>query len=420
MEEAMKNNKIVKKLFAGVMAMSLCLGTNMVAFATETTPSVPESPTVALTKELAIGEGIQTPTVTFTFTFEQDIKSADVTSKKVNIDPVNLKFSSADANEGGKVVKETTNLVAGITWPNAGVYKYVVKETAGKATIDNGNGDGTMTYDSTAYNMYVVVKNGEDGSTVVDKVVVKHNEDGKDGEKANGTPSTSEEIKDTENTDNDENLSDNAVGNDFKFVNTYTKNGGGVVDPKDPTPDQPDPDPTQSALKVTKNVVGDLADKTYGFSFNINLQLPTTETATEFDGYIYNEDGTYVSNKTFTAGSNDFTLAHGQYLTFKELPAGTKYVVTETGTSNYTGETSTIANGAESAVVVTGEKNADVATAQSIVGEKENSTTVKNTYDDQAVTPTGIIVNNLPYVALIVVAIAGCAVIVIGKKRRAA
>lgn len=414
----MKKNKIVSKLFAGAMALTLCLGTTNVALAAPGDSNEGDK-RVAITKELDIASGIQTPEVAFTFTFTQDTSSADTTKTAVAINPITLKFTNSDQQTDEKVVKESKNILANVTFPNAGIYKYTVAETAGETVVDNGNGEGTMKYDTTTYTMQVVVKNTA-GGTVVDQVIVEKDgeETGDDSNKVEAAPSTDEEKDSTNGDDDDTNASENATGNGFRFVNAYTKNGGGIVDPEKPDPDKPDPNPEQSALKITKNVVGDLADLTLGFSFNVKLEIPASSDVTSVDGFIYNADGTYVSNAAFENGDNAFTLSDGQYLTFKELPAGTKYTVTESGTENYTGVTSTVVGGAD-AVVVNGEKSATVSTAQSLVGEKAgNSTTVTNTYDDQSVTPTGIIVNNLPYIALILVAVIGCVAIVAGKKRR--
>lgn len=425
----MKKNKIVSKLFAGAMALTLCLGTCNVALAApgDTT----EAKGVSITKELDIAEGIQTPEVTFSFTFQQ-VKEGTYTAKgsdeekvelpvanaEAAINTVNLKFTNEDASTNNAVVKESKNILAKTTFPNAGVYKYVVTEVPGEATINNGNGEGTMTYDTTVYNMYVSVKNGANGTEVDNVVIEKEGEEtGDENNKVEGAPSTEEEVDSTIAGD-DTNESDSAVGNDFRFINKYTKNGGGIVDPEKPDPEKPDPNPDQSALKITKNVEGDLADLTLGFKFNVELEIPASADVESVEGFIYNADGTYVSNKTFANGNNDFTLAHGQYLTFKTLPAGTQYTVTETGTKNYTGVTSTIVGGGDAAKV-SGVKNESVSTAQSLVSEKAgNSTTVTNTYDDQSATPTGILVNNLPYIALILVAVIGCVAIMAGRKRR--
>ncbi len=159
----MKNKKIVKKLFAGVMALSLCFGTNMVAFAEPAGDST-QAPRASLTKELDIAEGIQTPEVTFTFNFVQDKagsyktqtgESLPVTSTDYALDSVKLMFTSEDQQTDGKIVKESQNILADANFPNAGIYKYTVSETSGEATVENESGEGTMTYDTTTYSMFV-------------------------------------------------------------------------------------------------------------------------------------------------------------------------------------------------------------------------------------------------------------------------
>lgn len=429
-EKAMKNKKIVKKLFAGVMALSLCFGTNMVAFAEPAGDST-QAPRASLTKELDIAEGIQTPEVTFTFNFVQDKagsyktqtgESLPVTSTDYALDSVKLMFTSEDQQTDGKIVKESQNILADANFPNAGIYKYTVSETSGEATVENESGEGTMTYDTTTYSMFVVVKNNADGTgTVIDDVIVE--KDGEEGEgdvKVDPTPTTDKD-QDTGNADLGDDTNDAATGegNSFRFVNTYTKTTGENPD----TPINPgEEDTTASALTVSKKVVGDMADLTQEFSFAITLKYPETakDVAKEITAYRVDKDGIVKETLDFEEGTaNSFKLSDGEYISFKELPAGTTYVVEETGTTNYTGSIITTSNN-NAAAEEKAEKSANLVASQAVVGEMVdgNSAAVTNTYDDQSATPTGIIVNNLPYVALLLVAVVGCVVIFAGRKRR--
>lgn len=432
----MKNKKIVKKLFAGVMALSLCFGTNMVAFAEPAGDST-QAPRASLTKELDIAEGIQTPEVTFTFNFVQDKEgsyktktgeSLPVTSTDYALDSVKLMFTSKDQKTDGKIVKESQNILADANFPNAGIYKYTVSETSGKATVENESGEGTMTYDTTTYSMFVVVKNNADGTgTVIDDVIVE--KDGEEGDaKVDPTPTTDKD-QDTDNADQGDDTNDAATGegNSFRFVNTYTKTTGENPD----TPINPgEEDTTDSALTVSKKVVGDMADLTKEFSFAITLNYPETakDVAKEITAYRVGKDGKVkevlqfeegVDADVSAAGANTFKLSNGEYLAFKELPAGTTYKVKELGTTNYTGSIITTSNN-NAAAEEKAEKSANLVASQAVVGEmvNGNSAAVTNTYDDQSATPTGIIVNNLPYVALLLVAVVGCVVIFAGRKRR--
>ncbi|MDY5775465.1 MAG: DUF5979 domain-containing protein, partial [Lachnospiraceae bacterium] len=428
--EAMKNKKIVKKLFAGVMALSLCLGTTGIVAVAAPEDEAAKTAAVSLTKELDIAEGIQTPEVTFTFNFVQDKagsyktqtgESLPVTSTDYALDSVKLMFTSEDQQTDGKIVKESKNILANVEFPTAGVYKYTVTEVAGDASVANDNGKGTMTYDTTTYNMFVVVKNGNDGKTVIDNVIVeKEGEEGAEDVKVNPAPTTDKD----ENTDNaakgdDTNAAANGEGNSFRFVNTYTKTTG--EEPEEPIKPGKD-DTTASALKVSKTVVGDMADLTQEFSFAITLNYPETakDVAKEITAYRVDKDGIVKETLEFKEGTaNPFKLSDGEYISFKELPAGTTYVVKETGTTNYTGSIITTSNN-NAAAEEKAEKSANLVASKAVVGEMVdgNSAAVTNTYDDQSATPTGIIVNNLPYVALLLVAVVGCVVIFAGRKRR--
>lgn len=435
-EKAMKNKKIVKKLFAGVMALSLCLGaclgTSGVAVA-----APEDNVRVSLTKELKVASGIQTPEATFTFKFEQSItgqytgandQKNNVETDAASINDVNLKFAEGEDNASGKIVKESTNIFANgrYSFPHAGVYKFIVSEIAGNEKVNNGNGEGTMTYDANRYIMFVSVKNDGNGGLTVDNAIVQPEDPENPGEPTGGkkdaTPGKDEndnEIPEKPSTEEGDDTNLAGTGNEFTFVNTYTKTTG--EEPEEPIKPGED-DTTASALKVSKTVVGDMADLTQEFSFAITLNYPETakDVAKEITAYRVDKDGIVKETLEFKEGTaNPFKLSDGEYISFKELPAGTTYVVEETGTTNYTGSIITTSNN-NPADAEQGKKAETLVASQAVVGEMvdSNSAAVTNTYDDQSATPTGIIVNNLPYVALLLVAVVGCVVIFAGRKRR--
>lgn len=436
----MKNKKIVKKFFAGVMALSLCLGaclgTSGVAVA-----APEDNVRVSLTKELKVASGIQTPEATFTFKFEQSTKGQytgandqknNVETDDASINDVNLKFAEGEDNASGKIVKESTNIFAKgrYSFPHAGVYKFIVSEIKGNEIVNNGKGDGTMRYDANRYIMFVSVKNDGKGGLTVNNAIVQPEDPENPGEPTGGkkdaTPGKDKngnEIPENPSTEEGDDTNLAGTGNEFKFVNTYTKTTGGE-DPENPVvPDKPD-DPSTSALIVKKNVVGDSADLTQKFNFHITLTVPETATEAEktIKAYTVNKDGNVVTNDiTITSGVKyDFTLAHDEYLGFKSLPAGTTYVVEEDGSAYYTGSVITTTNEVAN-LEVTAAPEKLLVSDKAVVGEMvgENKAIVKNTHDDASTTPTGIIVNNLPYVALLLVAVVGCVVIIAGRKRRA-
>lgn len=414
--------KIVKKLFAGVMAMTLCLGTTMMVSATESTNpaagDVPQSRKVALTKVFDVPEAVTTPEATFTFNFEQ-ISVGDSVTDDAKILPVNLTFSETDTKVDGRIAKESKDVLRNTTFPRAGVYVYRVSEATDTVEVAEG---ATMTYDDTTYILTVYVKNGENGPEVDTATVEKEGEgDDENRGKVNPAPTTDTESGDEGDENTDANPTTDGLDNKFAFVNAYNKNGGGVIDPVDPDP--VDPDPESYGLKVSKTVAGDYGDRTRGFSFTLDLQLPASaQTAgiTSVKGFICDADNKLVGDPIeFANGSTEFTLAHGQYLTFKSIPAGTTYTVTETGTPSYQGSAAITVNG-ESATGASAGMGENLVTEANAVGsDAGNSTDVTNTFDDQSTTPTGILVNNLPYIAIILVAVVGCVVIIASRKRRA-
>lgn len=144
-------------------------------------------------------------------------------------------------------------------------------------------------------------------------------------------------------------------------------------------------------------------------------------------------DGTYVlgtvngQNITFA----DFTLKDGENVTFVSkndgtgvdvLPVGTTYTFTETGVTRYKAKAAVVTNAGTAQQVTETATGADLtidATSTSnynVLGVDTNSTAVTNTLQD--VTPTGIIVENLPYILLIGGALAGLIAYAMLRRRR--
>ena len=105
---------------------------------------------------------------------------------------------------------------------------------------------------------------------------------------------------------------------------------------KNTTPPTPPVDPKFGNLTISKNVTGDLGDKTKYFTFKVE----------------FNVDGTfsYIGSKTGTiTNGGTIQLKHGESITIVDIPAGTSYTVTESGNSGYSvyasGDTGIISDG---------------------------------------------------------------------------
>lgn len=371
--------KMLGVLLAGTMVMGMG-ATAMAQDAQEGTEGNPA--TASVTKELQFAEGVETPDVDFSFDFTAETfeGSTALPAGTPNLDTT----ISYDGTETGStsdglttVVKETGNIFEGETFPAAGVYEYSVVETAsGVEGMDDSRAE---------YTMKVYVKNGIYGTYVYSVTV---NQD-KNDEGEIGTGKVDPEQPETPGT-----------GNGFKFVNVYTEQGSGDPD-----------DPNAKALTISKTVAGEYGDHTKDFTFNVTLVKAVTASDESYTGYVGDESYTFVPGE-----ATEVTLKHGESLTFDSLPVGTKYTVVETGTENYTG--SAVVTEGEEVTNVDAQEGANLTVSDKLVkAGANNSTAVTNTYDDASVTPTGIIINNLPFILLIVAAAAGIALYAVSRRR---
>lgn len=348
---------------------------------------------VKINKTLNIAEGITTPTATFTFKFtEKTGQSSNGAPYQtgVAIPDRNVEYNKNDHPTADKIQKATEDIFSGVAYGHAGEYVYDVAEakTGWQAITKNGKTIDAMRYDKRTYEMHVIVKNKVNGGVYISSVYFKEN-----------------------NKSNAPKVEPSEQGVYNLFDNTYTKDAS-----KEPNPDDPSQvDPNAKALTITKKVDGASGDKTRDFQFHIKIQLPSTNKTAE----------TPVTNIIVKHGSKsevlavvtpadtveyNFTLKDGETFTVEQLPAGSKYTVTETGVAGYTDSSIYTTNGAEQ--TSQGQKNVDFT----LIGEKKNDNKVTNKIDD--VTPTGLLIDNLPFILMIGLGLAGF--VVLSKKRREA
>lgn len=258
--------------------------------------------------------------------------------------------------KGEKYVLEgTTTISFQGTWPHAGEYVYTVKET--QESIPN------VTYDTSTYTLRVYVINGTNGLKV-EKITA---------EGANGKT------------------------NKILFTNTYAKN--------------------DATLTIEKNTTGTYADKTRKFDFEITFTKSPMSDQTTFTGTIGAQSVEYTAGQTKT-----FKLADGEKLVFNNLPVGTTYMVKElAATDGYTPKVTVVENKTTTVTNKTVQETEALDTLKengknNLVGENENKVTFTNTYKDVAV--TGIVMNNLPFILLVAVAIVAFVSLAVIKRRR--
>lgn len=355
----------VAKLSAVALALMLSLGFGTAVCAEDDPDPAPAATTAVIVKELEMDTNVTTPVVTFQFNVEKhsvDGDTQDPDNKMPSITvPGGIVFGSADTGttaEGDNkkiVTKQTANILDGIVFPHAGTYEYKISEVPNVYT-----GTGTMSYSDTQYTMSVYVVNDDTANRLkIDKVVI-----------SDGTT--------------------NSKTGEIKFVNQFKKN---------------------SSLTISKTVTGTLGDKTKQFTFTMNLNtLSALETpGTTYTGTITRANGSLATDTSFelSAASNTFTLADGESLVFDHLPVGTIYTVAETNyaADGYSTTVEAMVNG----------QNTAVSPTNAVIGEDTNRVTFTNTKNNPA--PTGILVNNLPFIILILVAVCGFAGYIVFKRR---
>lgn len=390
----MKNNKI-KRILTSVlgmtMALGLCMGTSVpVKAANEVMEGTEDAPADAyLTKELQVAEGVTVPGATFTFQFEQVKEDGGTpTAQMPAITDKTIAYTNADtvvADASGlmKIKKISGKILDGVTFTHAGEYEYKVTEaqTITGHTLDADN--ETMQFSKAEYTMRVIVNNKADGSGVYVKYVVVNRvlNDAGSADAAKVTPG------------------DDVITNAFTFTNVFTREGS-LLDGKSP-------------LEITKTVTGDAGDKTKEFDFSLTLKKAATESAavTEYPAVITRADGTTENVTVQVDTAFTFKLKHGDNLSFKDsLPAGTRYTVAETAVTGYTTSAKVKENGG------TEETISNVTVTNKLVGDHENY--ARYTNDKSVTPPTGIIINNLPFILLIGVAIGAFALMIAAKRRR--
>lgn len=373
----MNKRKLMSSLFAGAMTLGMILSVSPV-FAEEVQNGTEAQPAeLWLAKELKVADGITYEAKEFNFDFTLD----DFSGGAVRQDDIDTLLDTTLAVSSTNKVN-SVNVLEGKTFDAAGVYTFIVVEEE-IDDMDNGYG---LNVSKAQYEVKVYVKNGTNGTYVYSVVVNKEKDDA-------GTEVTGKVAPNPGN------------GNDsgFRFVNTYTKQAG-EEDPENPG--------HNLALAISKEVTGDYGDKTFGFTFNVTINLPeTADTAKTYTGKVGEKDYVFSNGQATVV-----TLSHGQKLKFEDLPAGTTYSVTETGKAGYIPTASIIENG-EQASSQSANEGENLAVSNKLVGENANSTAFTNAYNDNTITPTGIIINNLPFVLMVAIAGSGLALYVVSKRR---
>lgn len=369
--------------------------------------------TAAIRKDLQLPQGVTTPNAEFEFALTKVSYNGGTTTADLNVMPAipnsSVVYEDTDTETAVSGVvtipKETTNIFANAVWTAPGLYVYTLAEVQDNNTLTAGE---IMNYSAGTYELTVIVERGDNVdffvSTIATKVVNADNDTQTPGEKVDPTPGTG----------------GGTTLSNLVFTNSYLKQASGE-------------DLDDSLLTIGQTVGGTLADDQFYFTHDVTITQPTVGVAPGFvyKGYVVDENDAVVTSAlngtvagatalgdyiNFTSGTAvNVKLKAGQRLVFPDMHVGATYTDTLAATTGYTYEYAALQNG----VASTDEGNAGEALAAGpfYVGDDgTNSLIFTATFD--VTPPTGIIIDNLPYIVLI-----GFAVIVVvglayDKKRK--
>ena len=394
----------------------------------------------AITKLLQMPHGTNVPQTTFKFTVTPISVDGDNDSTvtaampeigtlgevEIEFPPVGTPpaytFKEIDKNGIDYYYLESSELFASVSWPHAGVYVYEIEELkttfANKGTYPDAPYE-IMTFSSAKYTVSVYVKDGNQGTYVFFVGAVKTTkEDGQPGtEKVDPTPGSESNEFDY---------------SQMIFINTYVKANGGT-DPEDED---------DWTLSISKVVSGDFASTSTYFKYDLKIITPSllADPNASYKGYVVEKDATgaftivtstanganaldnFILFGNGTAGT--FYLKHGQYLVFTDTPVGTSYEITEFGTSGYTPSVivtyDSVADaeekGLKGAALILPDANNTTYDYTLYVGETKNSADFTNKNETE--TPTGLDLNDLPFIGMIILAIGGFITFIAFKARK--
>ena len=359
-------------LLAVMMVASLG---SFVAFAADDAATLYGLGNAAMTKDLEVADGIDisaVKTFTFSFTFDADKSTGyNATADASKMPTIAAQTIDVTAESGGHAYGSKaldTIFTDANAFPHAGVYAYTVKETTAAINTTADGVTKTLTVDAAEYTVRLYVTNAVSPATglvfsgvTVEKGDKKVDPTIKEGEKTSG----------------------------FNFENTYKEElvpENGVV------------------FTVEKTITGDYADKTKTFPITVKLTIPSTATAAD----VALKEGSTATLDGTTATAN---LADGGKIEFAKLPAGTTFTVSETQDDAYKSKiTGYVAT--EDTALVAGNRT-DIA-GEGPITAAGKTVTIENNREE--VIPTGVIINNLPYILLVVIAGGALAFMALKKK----
>lgn len=376
----MNMRKVFKQMLATVAAGAMSMAMVMPVFAEDINTKQTEAwISKTYNTEVAKAE-------TFKFNVVQNTEGTGLITTAANVTIPEISFTG---DETGTTTKRAE--VGFPTYKEAGKYEYtVIENQTATPAVTNGEHE-KMIMSKAEYKMDVYVTNGDTGLQIANIIVNKTKDD-------KGIAATGKvDISDTDQ-------------NGFKFTNTYVQEAGTGDKPSNPDEDYTKYGSLNVSKKIELNENGGTASTTDEFSFKATFNFPAGTDANTLGGVKAN--GTAI---TLTDGACNFTLKNGEKEKFTGLPVGTTMTVTESATPNYKGSANVTINGVNEDPVGAAKYDEAITISNKKLGQRKNAVEVTNTYNN--VPLTGIIMNNLPYIAMIVIGAAALVVYVQNKRK---
>lgn len=382
-----------KKILASALAVTLLGGAFMPKANAADATEKQIWKDLKITKTLQkVEKGVTTPDAEFEFSFTPKTEGAPAI-ENVKIGYTAADNTDADEAEAGIQVEKTVGVdLSNIQWPKSGIYEYELEEVIPNPGIKDMDYGYLLSYRNKYlkpghkdYNPYKITFKVEEtnGKLEVTGITV-FNRDGKFQGKINY---------------NDE--------KGLKFKNYYDKKDGNTPQPGGGT-NITEADKKGFAFKkiVDSKNQADL-EKSFDFGLKVDKAVGSKSKDTEFKYVIVDKDGNVGGEQTAAYGT-EFTvnLKHNQRVVFTDVILGSKVSVTEKDSKGLTPSV-------KSDFFEKDETASNDKTAAGIIGDTKGNYAE---FTNKNAPLTGVLIDNLPYIAL--VAVAGLGIFFFVKNRR--
>ena len=370
-------------------------------------PGVPQTPVKQLKIKKVLNlpsADVKTPAVKFSFTFtkhsyngetDKTSECPDITVAK-SVDYSEADTTDGDANKQGlQLVKTTENVLKSVTFSKAGQYTYKVTEN--QTLADGTDLPQGLVMSKAEYLVSIFTKTIANKKVVVDNIYIEQLK------KDDGTDADKKEKVDYDSTSD--------TTNKFEFNNNYDPKAGN---------DSPSGKEINEADKkgfvLQKNVEGEKANANEEFTFSLTVTKPEGSHGSDknFNYKVVDSNGT-AGNASQGAYGTAFTvnLKKGYRVVLSSVLLGSKVQAEETVSAGYTKSLAAGKckfNGTD--ITTVNDPVAELKTGKNIGDKGDNSIIFVNTQQ----TPTGILLNSLPFIVLALVALAGIVFFVKNRK----